>query len=274
MDTPDAPRATTYPLACLALACLAACGSGADSGRGTPADSAHLYADRLQESLGGESAWERTRFIAFHWLVERNGEVVSDRRHAWDRFDGRYRLEYAVADTPYVILFDEKTLREEPGLGKVPEGRAWKDGVELAGAALDTALNRAYGAFINDTYWLLMPFKWEDPGVHLAYEGTRTLSDSLAHPVVHLTFDQGLGVTEDQYWAFLDPDTGRMAAWQYHLGRDEAPGPVFWWEDWTPVGDLVIPLRRRTEDGALVIRFEDVRAGRSVPEGTFAPPAP
>lgn len=251
-----------------------ACAPVDDAADATPRDSAHVYADRVMESLGGEQAWDETRFVSFRWLVERDGEVVSDRRHAWDRYDGRYRLEYTAGDAPHLALFDEKEVREDSVLGKVPEGRAWRDGSELSGAARDSALARAYGMFINDTYWLLMPFKWEDPGVHLEYEGTRALPDGIAYPVVHLTFEEGLGVTEDQYWAFVDPATGRMAAWQYHLGRSEEPGPVIWWEEWTPVGGLTIPLRRRSEDGGLAIRFEDVVAAGQVPDGAFAPPMP
>jgi len=237
-----------------------------------PRDSAHIYADRVLESLGGDEAWEETRFIAFRWIVERDGEVISDRRHAWDRYDGRYRLEYAADGTPHVALFNEKELRQDSVLGKIPEGRAWRAGTELTGAPRDSALARAYGILINDTYWLLMPFKWEDPGVHLAFEGTRTLSDSTTYAVVHLSFDAGLGVTEDQYWAFVDRETGRMAAWQYHLGRSEEPGPVIWWEEWTPVGDLTLALRRRNEAGGPTIRFEDVVAASRVPDGAFAPP--
>lgn len=249
-------------------------GDGGAETDAAPRDSAHVYADRVLESLGGEDAWEDTRFISFRWIVERDGEVISDRRHAWDRYEGRYRLEFAAGDASLVALFNEKEVREDPALGKIPEGRAWRDGAELNGVLADSVLSRAYGAFINDTYWLLMPFKWEDPGVHLAYEGTGTLPDGNDYAVVHLTFEPGLGVTEDQYWAFVDPTTGRMEAWRYHLESREEPGPVIWWEEWTPVGDLTMPLRRRSEEGGLVIRFEDVVAAERVPEDVFVPPMP
>ena len=146
-------------------------------------------------------------------------------------------------------------------------------GEELAGAARDSVLRRGYGAFINDTYWAIMPFKWEDPGVHLAYEGTRTLSDGGAYEVIHLSFDQGLGTTEDQYWGFLD-DSGRMMAWQYHLGRAEAPGEVIWWSDWQPVGGIQFAMTRLLDGGNRFIYFEDVAAGETVPAGRFDPPTP
>ncbi|MDX1579394.1 MAG: hypothetical protein R3266_12985, partial [Gemmatimonadota bacterium] len=48
-----------------------------------PSDSARIYADRLIAFLGGEDAWDRTRYLTFRWLVQRDGQVVADREHAW-----------------------------------------------------------------------------------------------------------------------------------------------------------------------------------------------
>ncbi|MDX1579661.1 MAG: DUF6503 family protein [Gemmatimonadota bacterium] len=239
-----------------------------------PSDSARIYADRLMAFLGGEDAWDRTRYLTFRWLVQRDGQVVADREHAWDRYDGRYRVAFDQRDTTHLMLFDIDEMREHPELGDVPAGRAWKGGVELQGAARDSALRRAYGMFINDTYWALMPFKWDDPGVHLEYEGMRTLADSLDYATVHLTFDEGLGITEDEYWAFLDPETGRLAAWQYRLGDDEEPRDPIWWRDWREVGEIRFAMARENEAGERFIYFEDVAASATVPQGRFEPPTP
>ncbi len=72
----------------LAIASLAGCanagsgepdsgsGDGTASASGVPADTAAWYRDRLMQSLGGERAWERTRYLSFRWIVEREGQVV------------------------------------------------------------------------------------------------------------------------------------------------------------------------------------------------------
>lgn len=280
-------RRTTWRSALLAGLAISFAGGcaprdGADEGGSasaatppaTAADSAGYLADRLLESLGGESAWASTRYLSFRWLVEREGAVVADREHAWDRYDGRYRLAYEQDSVRHLSLFNVNELRDDPELGKVPAGRAWIGTTELESAARDTALRRAYSIFINDSYWLLMPFKWRDPGVHLAYEGLTELSDGRAYPTVHLTFDTGLGVTEDQYWGYLDPDSGRMAAWRYHLGRSEEPGPLIWWRDWRSVGPLRLAADRVLDSGERTIYFEDLAASRTVPDGRFDPPNP
>ncbi len=235
-------------------------------------DSTSMLADLVQESLGGAEAWEETRFVAFHWIAARDGEVVRDRAHAWDRYEGRYRLEFEQDSRRHVSLFNVNEVGRDSALGKVPLGDAWVDGQPLAGAARDSALRRAYGAFINDTYWLLMPFKWRDPGVHLAYEGRRTLDDGREYGVMHLTFEPDLGVTEDQYWGFVDLESGRMAAWQYHLQDQEEPGSVIYWKDWRPVGSIWLAADRKFSGSGTRIYFEGLQAGREVPEGVFTPP--
>ena len=255
-------------------ATVAGCDSSAPPRAGSaPADTASLYAERVMESLGGRRAWDRTRYLAFDWKVSRDGQIVADRHHAWDRYEGRYRVEYDRDGSRRVVVFDVNAVSPHPELGKVPAGQAWADGVPLDGLARDSALARAYRIFINDSYWALMPFKWDDPGVQLAYEGMQTLSDGRAYAVIALSFEPGLGVTEDRYRAFVDPDSGRMAAWQYHLGSSDEPGPVIWWEDWERVGDIRFAMTRRTDGGDVGVFFENVVAARDVPAGAFDPPA-
>lgn len=235
-------------------------------------DTARVLADSVLEAMGGEDAWERTRFLAFRWLVEREGEVVSERRHAWDRHEGRYKLEWRQDGSPVVALFDVDEVERHEELGKMPEGRVWRDGRELEGAARDSLLAAGYRSFINDTYWLLMPYKWRDPGVEVSYQGRDTLPDGNAYQVVHLSFEEDVGITNDQYWAFVDPGTHRMAAWRFHLQGQEEPGPLIWWEEWQPVGPIQLSALRRFEEGPARIRFEDLQAGEEVPEGALAPP--
>src|SRR4029078_10700710 len=73
------------------------------------------------------------------------------------------------------------------------QGRAWLDGRELAGDELKEMLERAYGAWVNDTYWLLMPYKLEDPGVHLSSAGEETMGGH-TYDKLHLSFDH-VGLT-------------------------------------------------------------------------------
>lgn len=244
--------------------------SGGDDGAAS--DSAGLLADRVMEWHGGRDAWESTRFLRFDWVVEREGETAARRSHAWDRWEGDYRLSYTRDDgTRVVALFSLPTLASDT---LSPVGDVWEGDDRLGGAARDSALEQAYRAFVNDSYWLLMPLKWRDPGVHLEYAGHRELPDGETYPTVHLTFDEGLGVTNDEYWGFVDPETGKMVAWRFHLEDDEQKGPVIWWRDWRTFGpqELKLALDRRFKAGPLRIHFEEVAADTAVPAGVFTPP--
>ena len=276
-------------LALVAAAALAACGpgetpgtadgsgaetagSGDASAAAATADSAQLVADRLMAWQGGRDAWESTRFLRFDWIVEQGGETRVRRSHAWDRWEGDYRLSYERSDgSRLYALFDVQTLASD---SLADEGRVWVDDEELDGARRDSALRNAYGAFVNDSYWLLMPLKWRDDGVHLEWQGPTELPNDSSYAAVHLTFDPGLGVTDDQYWGFVDPDTGRMAAWRYHLQGQEEKGAVIWWEDWRSFGPqgLKLALNRRWSSGEARIHFENVAADTAVPSGVFTPP--
>lgn len=277
-------------LSVLALFALPACGpdtgdgegdaSGADtaarSGAGSVADdSAALWRDRLMEALGGREAWESTRYVRFDWMVLRGEGDTLARSHAWDRYEGRYRLEFPQGDDGrFLALFDVNAVRRDSALGKVPEGRVWIGERELRGAARDSALSRAYATFINDSYWLLMPFKWADPGVTAAWAGRSSLEsvEGGPFPTVRLTFEEGLGVTNDRYWGYVDPETHLMAAWQYHLQGREGKGAVIRWENWTRVGPVRMATDRIWPDGSKNIWFESLAASRTVPEGAFQPP--
>lgn len=238
-------------------------------------DSAHMIAFRLLEQLGGSrSAFDDTRYVAFNWVVEREGEVVANRAHGWDKYTGRYRFSFTDRNgAEHLAILDVDSVSVDAEMGKIPvDGGAWRDAIRLRGASRDSALAGAYRGFINDSYWLLMPYKWLDPGVHLAYEGMRTLSDGRAYQTVRLSYDEGLGVTNDQFWGFVDPETGMMSARQYHLeGRDE-PGAVVWWEDWRQVGPLKMSANRRFEQPGGRIYFTDLASSSDVPPGAFDGP--
>lgn len=109
------------------------------------------------------------------------------------------------------------------------------------------AQREAYEQFINDSYWLLVPTKLFDPGVHRAIEG-----DDL-----RLTFAE-VGVTPgDTYW--LETEGDHIVGWRFRLesGREGS----FAFEDRTTVGPLTLSLTKRSRDGDAVIAFEDVGVG-------------
>ncbi|MDH3522359.1 MAG: hypothetical protein OES32_02135 [Acidobacteriota bacterium] len=232
-------------LASAAAAPAAAAGSA--TAGSAAAGSAQEIAAALQESMGG-SAFAAARVLRFTWAFERDGERAAAYEHSWDRWTGDYRLEGTDRESgePWLALFNVESR----------QGRAWLGGEELAGDALAERLEMAYGRFINDTYWLLMPWKWLDPGVHLAYAGTAEV-DGETCDVVELTFGEAVGLTpNDRYRGYVSRTSGLMVRWSYILQNEDLTSgegePTVWrWTEWqaTPQGVWLSARRERLGDG-------------------------
>jgi hypothetical protein len=221
---------------------------------------------RMVEAMAPENGWERTRYLEFDWAVNRGeGTPPSIREHRWDRWEGRARVEAATQDGGrYVAIFDTDAPEE---------GRVWVDGEEVTGEAAVQRLQGAYRAHINDAYWLIMPYKWTDPGVNARYLGEESHPDTGgSFELVELTFD-GVGLTpQNKYHAWVNPETGLMERWEHFSNVDANPSPSEW-SDWTRVGPLSLALNR-SSGGQLRIFFTHVLASESVPPGAFDPLTP
>ncbi len=225
-------------------------------------------AKRTLAAMGGEAAFARLRTLRFDFVVERGGKEVARRGHLWDRHDGRYRASWKTEDGKTVVaLFDVNDPKK---------GRAWLDGKAASGEELGKLLEDGYGLFINDTYWLLMPAKMLDPGVHLAYEGEKNETGRL-YDVVHVSFDGGVGLTpKDNYWAYVSKESGLMERWDFVL-QDRKPEDrrTFLWQDWRPIGGVRLSLRKSIPDGSAAIRFENMSGSEARETEAFdAPPGP
>ncbi|HSD27481.1 MAG TPA: hypothetical protein VLL75_09255, partial [Vicinamibacteria bacterium] len=139
-------------------------GTGGEAAAETAASdkTAVAIADKVMTALGGQKAWEGTRFLRFDFAVDREGKTLFSRSHTWDKWTGRYRLEGRTREgDPFVVLMNINSK----------EGDAWRKGRKLEGEARRKQLEEAFEAWTNDTYWLLMPYKLRDPGVNLSMAG-------------------------------------------------------------------------------------------------------
>lgn len=220
----------------------------------------------MMDSIAPDDGWEQTRWLRFDFVVDRGEDPPTRRSHRWAVWEGDYRIEAPVGgDQTMVALFNV----DHPTEGE----RIWVDGTEVADPARsDSLAERAHAMFVNDSYWLLMPFKWADPGVNARYLGQMETWDE-TYDVVELTFE-GVGLTpQNKYRAFVDTASGMMELWQHFRDAgDQEPGFTLAWTDWERHGPILLSPRRLDREGAGSIRFENLEAGTSVPEDAFAPP--
>jgi hypothetical protein len=172
---------------------------------------------RVMNAMGGKSAWENVNQMQFSFQGERNGVSRPAILHDWQRKSGDYKVQWQRGDSTIVADFNLNTK-----LGSVKINDALQPD-----STNGIWLKMAYGRYINDSYWLLMPTKLFDDGVF------RTLapdSSSATHQSIKLQFGE-VGLTPgDQYWLFINRETGFIDRWSYLL---QSAGKGNWlWTDY------------------------------------------
>jgi len=254
LPTPAAALTLTLSLA-LALAAAAPAGAAE---MGTADERAAAVAARAMEALGGEQAWAGTRYLSFGF--------AGRRWHWWDRETGQHRVEGTNQDGQSWLVIHDLDSRE---------GEAWAAGEKATGEQAAELLENAYAAWVNDTYWLLAPYKLRDPGVTLAYDREESL-DGKTYDVLTLSF-AGVGLTPgDRYWVWIDRDSGLMDRWAYVL-QNQPPDsdPTAWkWEGWQRYGDVMLAPRRVQVGSDRVLDLSPIAVPDALPEAAFTSPEP
>jgi hypothetical protein len=216
-------------------------------------------ANAMMAAMGGIDNWNRAPFVRYDFKVNRGGKLVASRAHLWDKMTGRYRLEGTTKEgQPTLSLFNIANR----------QGTAYANGKKLEGAAAAEALKNAYGAFINDMYWLAMPWKWLDQGVQLKYLGKKPHGNRQMD-VVQLTF-ANVGLTPgDTYQAFVSPETHLMEHWKYKL---QSGNTGAWDWEYVTTGGIKLASNHTNESGDSIY-MGNVRVLDKVDTAVFTDPS-
>ncbi len=210
---------------------------------------APAQADERGDALGKQVAtatgdiYDLSR-LKFTFIVEAGDTEKARRTHTRDWKAGLVMVEMGGETVRFQSI---DSVDPSPGTAD-PNAHAdlW---AKVAPGTDPTKAASAWSAWINDSYWLLAAGKVMDGGV------TRTVDESGR---LVLTF-AGVGVTPgDSYQLTIDPDSHRVTAWDFELQSGRKGH--FAWTDYQAVGPLNLSMRRATEAGDFVIRFEGVEA--------------
>ena len=175
-------------------------------------------ADKVMQALGGRENWDKTRHITWNFFGRRT--------HVWDKWTGNYRLE---ADT-LLVLMNLNTM----------QGKAWINQKPVTDATrLSQILQRAKSIWINDSYWMFMPYKLKDTGVTLKYIGKKTAKNGVNCDVIQLTFEKVGDTPQNKYYVYVDPQTNLVVQWDYFADAGDAqPKLSTPWENWQTYGKI------------------------------------
>ncbi len=205
------------------------------------------------QAMGGEQAWNNTRYISWKFM--------GGRLHVWDKWTGNHRIEQDTREGDRLVSLINVNARE---------GRFFRNGVEVTDAEeRDQLVARAIGAWINDTYWMFMPYKLLDPGVTLKYLGEKPMEDGRPAEVLQLTFDNVGNTPNNKYEVFIAKDSGLVEQWTHWTNVDD-PEPRFTlpWADWQQFGNIMLATNKGRD------RDWSIHVYDTLPESVFTEPEP
>jgi hypothetical protein len=172
-----------------------------ESKEGVAADE---LARAIQRSVDSD-AWERTG--AVRWQFARN-------HHLWDRRRNLDRVRWG--DVEVLLDIGSRT-------GRVRRGGQLIDG---EGDAARKLVDKAYAAWINDSFWLNPIPKYFDDGV------TRSVADVGGRPALVVQYGKGGLTPGDRYLWILD-ENQRPRAWRLWVSVIPIKGIEISWGGWT-----------------------------------------
>jgi hypothetical protein len=226
-------RAAAVAVLLLAVAPGLACAAEPSDPKAT------AIADKVMAQLGGKKKWDQLRGLKWTFGAEVRDTVRgTPRRHTWDKYTGWHRVQGKNRQgQDFVVVHSLKDST----------GAAWVAGQKIEGDSLRTLIRFAYSTWINDTYWMLMPYKLRDPGVMLKYDGRATV-DGHEYDKLALSFDQVGETPGDHYWVYVNPRTMRVERWDMVLQDAQPPPRSYTWEGWEQKGGLWFPTAHRNTD--------------------------
>ena len=184
-------------------------------------------ANKVMKASGGRKAWDRTKVIKWNFFGART--------LTWNKHSGDVRIDVGDNDsTVYIVNLINNT------------GQVKIDGEEITHPdSLAVHLEDAKSIWINDSYWLFLPYKLKDSGLTLTYLKIDTANGGVASHVLELTFDAVGDTPENKYHVFVDTTTLLVNQWSYFSTRaDEQPRFTTPWADYATYGELKLSGNR------------------------------
>jgi len=197
------------------------------------------------EAMGGRRAWDTTRYL--HW------NFFGARRLLWDKEKGRVRIEVPQEEAVYLVNINDNS-------GKVMRQGALVEHPD----SLAKYVERGKRIWINDAYWLVMPYKLKDSGVALKYHGEDTTQTGAPADVLELSFEN-VGVTpQNKYHVYVDKDSRLITQWAFFRNASD-PEPAFItpWADYQQHGGILLSGDRGER------QLTDIQVYQEVPDQAF-----
>ena len=171
-------------------------------------------ADKVMIAMGGRQIWEEIETL--DWT-----------------FFGRRKLHWNKQTGDVDILMMKDSTEIHVNLNDMQGQVMLKENPSLSADSIATWMEYGRSIWINDSYWLIMPFKLKDSGVTLKYLRKEFLNNQVESHVLELTF-QDIGDTpENKYEVFVDVNSHLVNQWSFFNNyTDTIPAFTIPWTDY------------------------------------------
>jgi hypothetical protein len=203
-------------------------------------------ADKVMLAMGGRKSWDDTRFFTWNFFGART--------LWWDKQTGDVKVKMHREDSS-IILVNIYT----------GDGRVSKNGMEMNDPdSISFYTNRGKGIWINDAYWLFMPFKLKDSGVTLTYIGEDTTQMGKLSDKLQLTFENVGNTPQNKYHIWVDRSDNLVKQWAFFRENNmEEPNFITPWDDYAKYGNILLAGDRGERD------ITDIKVLENIPESFF-----
>ena len=201
-------------------------------------------ADAVMEAMGGRKNWDETRFISWNFF--------GYRQLTWDKQTGNVRIQASDSTIYQINIFTD-------------QGQIMKDGQLFTEKdSIAKYVNRGKGIWINDSYWLVMPFKLKDSGVTLKHAGTDTISGGETADVLELTFNKVGNTPNNKYLVYVDKEDNLVKQWDFYRNVEDEQARISTpWNDYKQHGKILLSGGRGNRN------LTDIQVFDSLPDSTF-----
>lgn len=203
-------------------------------------------ADQVMEASGGRKNWDNAHFIS--WVF------AGRRTHYWDKWTGNIRIESSADSTIY--LMNINTMQ-----GKVKKANKIVDAPEQ----LTELLKNGKSMWINDSYWLVMPFKMKDDGVTLKYIGQENTKSGRPAEVVSMTFEKVGDTPDNKYLVYIDQESKLVSEWAFFKdSQQDTANFVMPWNNYQKYGNLLLSSDRDR------LQLTEISVEENMPDSIFS----
>ncbi len=179
-------------------------------------------ANETMQAMGGYKNWQKTRFISWNFF--------GARKLMWDKHSGLVKIESEKDKYKVIVNINDNT------------GQVMLDNsIQTHPDTLTKYLDMAKSIWINDSYWLVMPFKLKDSGVTLKYIESGKTNEGLEADILSLSFKEVGDTPNNKYHVYIDKKTKLVSQWDFFTNAtDEKARFSTPWKGYKTYGKILL----------------------------------